>query len=57
MKKNISTQTLQTFTNEYHQIINSNSPENNKTYEKLKKCLYPDLFGSQNDKNGIKNLN
>lgn len=54
IKKNISTQTLQTSIKEHHEIIKSNFPEINKTYEKLKKCLYPDLFDCQNDKNGNK---
>lgn len=51
-KKNISTQTIQTIS---RGIIKADSAEKNKSYEKLKKYLYPDLFGSPNDKNGKKN--
>jgi len=54
MKKNASTQTLNSSTNKHNIIIRNNFSEVNKTYEKLKKCLYPDLFGCQNDKNGNK---
>lgn len=53
MKKNVSTQTNQATTNENCSLINSHFTEKNKTYEKLKKCLYPDLFDCQIDKNGI----
>lgn len=51
MKKHVSTQTSHSNSNEHNQIIRSNFSEVNKTYEKLKKCLYPDLFNCQKDKN------
>lgn len=41
-------------TNEHHLLIKDNFPEINTTYEKLKKCLYPDLFSIQNNQNGKK---
>lgn len=44
----------QTYTNELNPIVTSNISEINKTYEKLKKCLYPDLFDNQNYANGNK---
>lgn len=50
-KKNISTQT---YINEHIPIVKSDFPQINKTYEKLKKCLYPDLFDNQNYENGNK---
>ncbi|XP_025412400.1 uncharacterized protein LOC112684893 isoform X2 [Sipha flava] len=56
IKRNVSTQTLQTINNEYHTILRSNYPEVNKPYEKLKKCLYPDLFDDQQNVKGLKNV-
>ncbi|KAL5234587.1 hypothetical protein ACI65C_001997 [Semiaphis heraclei] len=54
-KKNVSTQT-QTKNNEHLLLIRDNYPEINKSYERLKKCLYPDLFSIQNNQNDVKNL-
>lgn len=51
-KKNMSTQTIQINSNE---IMKVNLLEKNRSYEKLRKYLYPDLFGSPNDKNGKEN--
>ncbi|XP_026810078.1 uncharacterized protein LOC113551792 [Rhopalosiphum maidis] len=56
LKKNISTQTIQTMNNEQYLLIKDHFPEINKSYEKLKKCLYPDLFSIQNNQNDVKNL-
>lgn len=53
MKKTVSTQTIHSSTSELNQIT-GNFPIVNKTYENLKNCLYPDMFGCQNDKNGNK---
>lgn len=55
-KKNISTQTIQIKSNEQYLFIKDHFPEINKSYEKLKKCLYPDLFGIQNNQNGKINI-
>lgn len=55
-KKNVSTQTFQITNNEHYLLIRDNFPEINKSYEKLKKCLYPDLFSIQNNQNDVKNL-
>ncbi|CAI6368356.1 unnamed protein product [Macrosiphum euphorbiae] len=55
-KKNVSTQTFQITNNEHYLLIRDNFPEINKSYEKLKKCLYPDLFTIQNNQNDVKNL-
>lgn len=41
----------QTISNECSSTIKNISPEINNTYEKLKKCLYPDLFVSSNNNN------
>lgn len=54
IKKNVSTQTSHVMTDKCYQIESIPIPEINKPYEKLKTCLYPDLFGSQYDKNGNK---
>lgn len=51
-KKNISTQTIKMTFNEYNPIRNNFTGKN--MFEKLKKCLYPDLFNNQNEKNGNK---
>lgn len=51
-KKNMSTQTVQIISNG---IMKVDLPEKNRSYEKLRKYLYPDLFGSPNDKNGKEN--
>lgn len=56
IKRNVSTQTLQTINNEYHTIIRNNYPEITKPYEKLKKCLYPDLFDNQQNIKGCSNI-
>lgn len=48
----MSTQTVQIISNE---IMKVDLPEKNRSYEKLRKYLYPDLFGSPNDKNGKEN--
>lgn len=41
-------------TDKCYQIESIPIPEIYKPYEKLKTCLYPDLFGSPFDKNGSK---
>lgn len=55
-KKNISTQTIQTMNNEQYLLIKDHFPEINKSYEKLKICLYPELFSIQNNQNGKINI-
>lgn len=51
----MSTQTIQTLILNNNPLIKENFPEINKNYEKLKKCLYPNLFGSSNN-NGKKEI-
>jgi len=52
LKKNISTQTIESFSNEFNPLVKGNFPELNKKFEKLKICLYPDMFNNQNNNNG-----
>ncbi|XP_025195132.1 ATR-interacting protein mus304 [Melanaphis sacchari] len=53
IKKNTSTQTMN---NEQYLFIRDHFPEINKSYEKLKKCLYPDLLGIQSNQNDVRTL-
>jgi len=42
--------------NEQYLLIKDHFPEINKSYEKLKICLYPELFSIQNNQNGKINI-